>query len=401
MKRLWIRTIIFLAAAMLALQIPPWRSSVLGFASLSPLPSLLGALAARTATAWTCFGLPVLVIGFFRSRWFCRYVCPVGFASERIGRLNKRGRGRFAKWPNFGRWLFLLLLGGAAGGYPLFIWLDPLCLFNGFFATWRAPITWAAFATAVGFPMALLISWMAPQAWCHRICPLGAAQDFLTVLRRLLEVRRSSPATKILQIEFGRRTFLGLSVGGAAALALRRLLPDTSLPVRPPGAHPEDQFSGLCARCGACIRACPYQIIRPDFGSSGLSGLLTPTLDYSKAHCFEYCNECAKVCPTGAIEQLALEAKLNLAIGLAVVDRNRCLAWHDRLYCMVCLEFCPYLAIEAVEHNGVNCPVVKPDMCRGCGACQVECPARPDKAIVVHGVSQRPARPMDEANGPV
>jgi ferredoxin len=400
MKRLRIRTIVFLAAAMLALQFLPWRSAVMGFASLSPLLSLLGALATRAATGWILLGLPVLIFGYFRSRWFCRYVCPVGFATEGIGRLNKQGSRRFAKWPHFGRWLFLLLLGGAAAGYPLFIWLDPLSIFNGFFAAWRAPLTWTSFALALGFPLVLWISWIAPQAWCHRICPLGAAQDFLTVVRRKLDIRRPPAATKEFQIEFGRRTFLGVAGGGAVALALRRLLPGKSLLVRPPGARPEDQFTGLCARCGACIRACPYHIIRPDFGASGLGGLLTPTIEYSKAHCFEYCNECTKVCPTGAIERLALEAKRNLAIGLAVVDRTRCLAWRDRQYCMVCHEFCPYLAIAAVEHNGVNCPVVKPDACRGCGACQVECPARPDKAIVVQGAPQHPALPMEEANGP-
>ncbi|HAL92222.1 MAG TPA: ferredoxin, partial [Verrucomicrobia bacterium] len=115
--------------------------------------------------------------------------------------------------------------------------------------------------------------------------------------------------------------------------------------------------------------------MKPDFGTAGLSGLLAPVVDYTKAHCFEYCNECAKVCPTGAIGRLALEAKRNRAIGLAEVHRGKCIAWSDGQYCMVCHEFCPYLAIEAVERNGVNCPVVKPDMCRGCGACQVNCPA--------------------------
>jgi hypothetical protein len=124
----------FVAAAVLALQILPWRPAAMGFASLSPLLSLLGALATRSATAWTLLGLPVLILGFFRSRWFCRYLCPVGLAAEGIGRLNKKDRGRFAKWPNIGRWLFLILLGGAAAGYPLFIWLDPLSIFNGFFA---------------------------------------------------------------------------------------------------------------------------------------------------------------------------------------------------------------------------------------------------------------------------
>jgi ferredoxin len=399
MKRNWIRGIVFASAATLAFQILPWRTAVMGFASLSPLLSILGAVAARAVTAWTLLGLPVLLLGFFYSRWFCRYGCPVGLATESIGRLNKKSRGRFVRLPNIGRWLFLVLAGGAAAGYPLFIWLDPLSLFNGFFSAWRAPLTWTSFAPAAGFPLVLLISWLLPQAWCHRICPLGAMQDFLALLRRKLQFPPAPATTETTDPAFGRRAFLGVAAGGAVALALRRVLRIRTLPIRPPGAHPEDQFTGLCARCGACIRACPYQILRPDFGDGGVTGLLAPVIDYSKAHCFEYCNECTKACPTGAIKRLALEAKRNLAIGLAAVDRDKCIAWHDRQYCMVCHEFCPYLAIEAVEHNGVNCPVVKPDMCRGCGACQVDCPARPDKAIVVHGIPHRPVRPLEDATG--
>ncbi len=401
MKRNGIRATVFLLAAVLSLQILPWREAAMGFASLSPLLSLLGALAARTATVWTLLGIPVLLLAVFRSRGFCRYLCPVGLAAESIGRLNPNASRRFARWPHIGRGLFLLLLGSAAAGYPLFIWLDPLSLFHGFFSAWKVPLTWTSFALAAGFPLVLLISWIAPQSWCHRICPLGAAQDFLTVVRRKLEIRKPPPAAKYFQIAFGRRAFLGAAAGGAGALALRHMAAAPSPPIRPPGAQAEAEFKGLCARCGACIRACPYDILRPDFGHGGIAGFLAPVIDYSKAHCFEFCNECTKVCPTGAIERLALEDKRNRAIGLAVIDRRECIAWHDGEYCMVCHEFCPYLAIDIVEHHGVNCPVVKSDMCRGCGACQVDCPAQPVKAIVVQGTSQHPVLPMEDASGPV
>ena len=80
---------------------------------------------------------------------------------------------------------------------------------------------------------------------------------------------------------------------------------------------------------------------------------------------------------------------------LAEIDRKKCIAWEYGQYCMVCHEFCPYLAIDSVERNGVECPTVKPDMCRGCGACQVNCPALPDKAIVVKSIPQRAARPLE------
>ena len=93
---------------------------------------------------------------------------------------------------------------------------------------------------------------------------------------------------------------------------------------------------------------------------------------------------------------MSLESKRHRAMGLAEVDPGKCIAWRDRQYCMVCQEFCPYLAIEAMTHRGVHCPVVKAEMCRGCGACQVNCPALPDKAIVVKGIPQRTARPLQD-----
>ncbi len=394
MKRHLMRGAVFLLASAFALQVVPWRGAAIAFPVLSPLLSLLGALATRTATVWTLLGLPVLALGFFHSRWFCRYLCPMGFAAEGIGRLNRKSRGAFARLPNIGRGLLLVLIGGAAFGYPLFIWMDPLSLFNGFFSAWRAPLTWTSFAWAGGFPLVLLVSLALPQAWCHRICPLGAAQDGLSAIRRQLKARRPPAAPAPFPLVLSRRNFLGALAGGVVALALRRAAAGKTMSIRPPGARPEDEFTGLCARCGACIRACPYRILRPDVGEGGLTGFLTPTLDYSKAHCFEYCNECSQICPTGAIERLALAAKRNRAIGLAEIRREKCIAWEYGQYCMVCHEFCPYLAIDSVEQNGVECPVVKPEMCRGCGACQVNCPALPDKAIVVKGIPQRAARPL-------
>ena len=402
MKRTWIRILSFGVAALLALQVLPWRPAAAVFPSLSPVLSLLGALAARTATLSMLLGLPILILAWFHSRWFCRWLCPVGLAAETAGRLHPAARRRFARWPNLGRGLLPVLVGGAAAGYPLFIWLDPLSIFNGFFSAWKTPPAWSSFLLAAGLPLVLLFSWIVPQAWCQRVCPLGASQDLLAGLRRQRKPAATPvrPAGPSAPAACTRRDFLGIAAGGAMALGLRRFLRLPSRPVRPPGALPEDRFTGLCARCGACIRACPYGILRPDAGDSGLTGLLAPVADYAKAHCFEYCNECTRVCPTGAIERLDLAAKRNRAMGLAEIDRNRCIAWRDGEYCMVCHEFCPYLAIGTEEHAGVNCPVVLPDMCRGCGACQVNCPAIPDKAIVVHGTLQHAARPLEEAAGP-
>ena len=396
MKRGWIQGCSFVVAALLALQVLPWREAARILPSISPLLNGLGALALRSAHGWLWLGIPVCLLGWWRPRWFCRYLCPVGFASERAGRLRRGGRGRFARWPNLGRWILLAMVGGALAGCPLVLWLDPLAIFNGFFSAWRIPWTREALGMAMGFPAILLISWIFPNAWCHRLCPLGAAQDLLVLARRGLRSQKTPVESRTFQTPISRRALLGIAAGGAAGMAFRWKATSAVLPVRPPGARPEAEFKGLCARCGACVRACSYGILRPDLGQCGWSGLLAPVVGYSSAHCFEYCNDCTQVCPTGAIESLTLESKRHRAMGLAEVAPEKCIAWHDRQSCMVCQEFCPYLAIDAVTHRGVHCPVVKAEMCRGCGACQVNCPALPDKAIVVKGIPQRAARPVQD-----
>ncbi len=62
---------------------------------------------------------------------------------------------------------------------------------------------------------------------------------------------------------------------------------------------------------------------------------------------------------------------------------------------MVCQEYCPYKAIEAsYTEAGLPRPVVNPQVCRGCGACQNQCPAiRAGKAIIVHGVERQKVLP--------
>ena len=391
MRRI-VRILAFGVAASLALRLAPWPPAAGAYLSLSPLLGMLGALAVRAVTAWTLVSVAVLVLVWLRPRWFCRYLCPVGLITESAGRLNPCARGRFARFPMIGRWLLWLMIGGAILGYPVFIWLDPLSLFNGFVSAWRSPVSPISLALAMGIPAAVVISLLWPQAWCHRICPLGAAQDLLIKARQGWKRSRPPPSSdrsiSSFRLDFTRRGFLGVVGGGMAALALRRTARGRPLPIRPPGACDAERFAGLCARCGACIRACPPGILKPDLGQSGWTGWLSPVVDYSDSYCFEFCNACTQVCPTGAIRRLALETKRNRSIGLATVDRNRCIAWSRGRHCMACQEFCPYLAIDAVSRDGVKCPQVNADMCRGCGACQVACPIQPVKAITVAGQPQ-------------
>lgn len=385
-------------AAVLALQLIPWGPAARLFPALSPLLSLGGALANRAFWPAALLGLPVLLLALVHKRWFCYHLCPTGYCAEAAGKLNPGAANRFGAWPRLGGALALVILGGAAFGFMLAPFLDPLSLFSGFFSSWRQPAewTWPALRAlllagpsplASGFLAVLLLSLLRPHLWCLRLCPLGGLQDALHVLRR--QVRALGAAGDGAPKQ-ERRLFLGLAAGGAAGLLLRRRQAAGGAPavLRPPGSAPEAAFKSLCARCGACVKACPSRILTPDIGEAGVAGLLAPRVQYGKGYCFEPCKACTEVCPTGAIRALTLPDKRRLALGTAVVNKTRCLAWRDGLYCMRCQEFCPYAAIRAEERNGVNCPVVDPEVCRGCGACQNDCPAQP-KAIIVQPAAQR------------
>lgn len=454
-RRNLLRLILFVAFALLALGVLPeaWRRWSVLLPSLSPLLSLGGALAARSAGLLALLGLPLLVLPLFKGRFFCWRLCPMGFAAEMVSRLNRRNTGLIRRLPFIGKSLALLIIGSAAIGWPLLIWTDPLCIFNGFFAAWRKPFTWLSAVTASGFVLILLVSLIAPNIWCHRLCPLGGLQEWITQLGNRLRAARKpitqETATALSRARAGRRVFLGFALGGltgvlyrhfgmqaAAAVASReaaasqrgqgrglgrgrrrreqasgeqgtcghdhdhghdhacKCAPEHHIAIRPPGATATG-FNARCARCGNCMTACPYGLILPDLGSAGIDGLFTPVLAFRSRNnqqeqfCFQECTACTQVCPTGALRPLTVEQKQQTAIGLARVFRGRCIAWEKQEYCVVCQEYCPYHAIIEVERNGVMCPIVDADKCRGCGACESQCPALPI-AIVVNGRSRQP-----------
>ena len=132
------------------------------------------------------------------------------------------------------------------------------------------------------------------------------------------------------------------------------------------------------------MRVCPAGIIQADTGRYGIGGLLAPLIAFNDDYCWESCNQCTLVCPSGAIAPVVPERKLQAVIGVPLVDMNVCLLGADR-ECAICRNRCPYAAIRLVfdEKEYTLTPQVDPRRCNGCGACQVACPTRPHKAIVV------------------
>jgi ferredoxin len=182
----------------------------------------------------------------------------------------------------------------------------------------------------------------------------------------------------------------GVALAGAEPITQRQ--PATM--IRPPGANLAD-FSTLCIRCSACVRVCPTQGLQPSFFEGGVQNLLTPRLVSRLGYCSFGCNACGQVCPTGAIPELALEEKQHTPIGLASINRDRCLPWAYNIPCIVCEEVCPVesKAIKVEEAEAVNAqgetvvlqrPRVVQDLCNGCGICEFKCPMGGQAAIRVY-----------------
>ena len=138
---------------------------------------------------------------------------------------------------------------------------------------------------------------------------------------------------------------------------VRAKQPDGML-VRPPGAQDEAEFLSRCLRCGLCIRTCPTTGLQPALVEAGLDGLWTPRLASRLGACDYACTACGEVCPSGAIPLLGLAEKRETVIGVASVDRNRCLPWSYDTPCIVCEEMCPRptkaIRLEEVQVKGAD-----------------------------------------------
>ena len=202
------------------------------------------------------------------------------------------------------------------------------------------------------------------------------------------------------RIDIGRRNVIGAAVVGLAGGVLMKGNPldsgrtyDRGL-IRPPGSLAEEEFLDKCIRCGECMKVCPTNVVQPVVLEAGLEGLWTPVLKHELAYCEYKCNMCTQVCPTDAITKMTLEEKQKMKIGLAFVDKNRCLPWSYARPCQVCYEQCPLpekaITLEDVKVTTargtvitVKQPHVNAELCIGCGICQNKCPVSDQAAIRV------------------
>ncbi|MGA8012579.1 MAG: 4Fe-4S dicluster domain-containing protein [Candidatus Acidiferrales bacterium] len=416
----------FVGALVLVWPVLPWAIAPRVFVQASPFVALSSSIATRSISLGIVFAFVVAVASSFKKRWFCLYLCPTGLLLENVSHAGLRKASWWSKCPPVGRYVAILTLVGAVAGYPVLLWMDPLCIFSSPFAVNKATNTISVILVSLGLGTLVAATLVFGMLWCVRICPLSGFQDMLFSMRKALWIRilASVPARKFLERFLGgrsfssdvklvriqgalapearrsasahnfhvaRRVFFAGSAGALLAVWARRTgaaryrKSDTLL--RPPGAVPEDRFTGLCIRCNNCVHACPSKIIRPDTGhEAGLAGFGAPVVrfDTDYKYCLETCNACTQVCPTGALTALDLQPKNKYIIGEALVDNNVCLTALGKKECDACEQACPYDAVKIIwDEEQYNAYPVVNDKCTGCGACEVVCPTSPVRAIRV------------------
>lgn len=255
---------------------------------------------------------------------------------------------------------------------------------------------------------------------CLRICPTGAINPDNSFTADMpectlcLNCRENCPTGAISftrekipveQTDMTRRSLIYSLGAGLALGAVLRFIPvlgkNVHNKVRPPGSNEESLYE-QCIRCGECVRICPTGTIQPLSGP-GNGMLWTPFLDTRLGYCEYGCNSCGIICPTGAIEKLTLEKKRTQVIGIAYIDKDRCIPWSENTECIVCEEMCPIPEKAIILKGGkgnnsgrVQRPHVLPELCVGCGICEHQCPVEGEAAIMIYTAETVPEDIHDE-----
>ncbi len=223
---------------------------------------------------------------------------------------------------------------------------------------------------------------------------------------------------------------LGLAAAGGIFGA--EYLKAAPIRLRPPGAVDEDEFLGLCIKCGQCLQVCPYDSIKLE-DIDGKIGVGMAYIEPRDRGCY-LCEAfpCILACPSGALDH-EHDSIEYIHMGIAVVHNpNGCLAKIgkkvpdsaiDRIYehtkvltkeekknhkvidnpndsekaklqkdllkklekhrgeevCTICADMCPYFpdptkAIGMVDAKGGGLLPEIREACNGCGACVELCP---------------------------
>jgi polyferredoxin len=223
-----------------------------------------------------------------------------------------------------------------------------------------------------------------------------------TCAEHAIAFKFGKPRTDLHRTDLKRRYIIGAGASGLASLVLLRLNPvrksgSASL-VRPPGSVEEEEFLRRCIKCGECMKVCITNGLQPTFLQAGLEGIWSPAFAFRIGYCEYGCTLCGQVCPTGSIQELDLETKKKVKIGLAFIDVGRCLPYAFKINCIVCEEHCPTdpkaivfekkIVATSEGELELKLPVVDPKLCIGCGICEFKCPVGEHAAIRISSAGE-------------
>jgi MauM/NapG family ferredoxin protein len=315
--------------------------------------------------------LAVVTLNAFADRFWCRYLCPLGALLGLAAKVQ----------------VLRPLAGDGCGSCSA---CTRACRVGAIEAS-ALSATGAASAGGGGLaaPARVVTSECTMCFDCLVVCPRSEGMS-------LGVARRPGPWA---DYDPGRRQFVTAAAFGVGAVALLGTGvwrgPRNPRLIRPPGAQDEGAFLSRCLRCSECMKVCPTSGLQPALMEAGLEGLWTPVLASRLGFCDYSCTACGHVCPSGAIPMLDLEQKRRRVIGVAVLDKDRCLPWAQDAPCVICQEMCP-VPDKAISLEGQHLitradgtqdylarPKVIPSRCIGCGICENKCPLEGPAAITV------------------
>lgn len=183
--------------------------------------------------------------------------------------------------------------------------------------------------------------------------------------------------TKTTEFDIERRRFLlkgssfivlalafrsGLSYTGSVIQKIKTML-------LPAGAGNPQDFANRCLNCNLCVKNCPMKIIK-----KADNEFPVVHLDYSDSFCDYNCHRCSEVCPSGAIKRISIQQKQHTKLGTALVNEEVCIR------CGLCVHECPR---EIIHKEDGEFPHISETECIGCGACQNVCPVKAIKVVPV------------------
>lgn len=262
------------------------------------------------------FTLTVLAIVFFKNRFFCTNICPVGCA---LGIISKFSLNK--------------------------IYMDENCVKCGICAN-NCP------AGCINHKEKTVDNELCIKCLkCLSVCPKGA-------IKFGLQPVRFNPKRRDFLVAGGALALLGAGYAAGLNFAknIARKVKDVILPA---GAMNTNRMANKCLNCNLCINNCPNGIL-----AKADETFSVVHIDYKKGkgYCEFNCNNCSGVCPSGAIKKISLEEKQNTRIAMASIS-SECVG------CGNCVTECPTGAISIVEKKAV----VDGSKCIGCGKCATVC----------------------------